>query len=145
MTSTGTKPAREGCVHVEIAPEGGFVGVGFHRPPAAMLAPIRRAMLDDPTGGRTIVDDLGEAGLPLADDRLRRMPVGFTNRSGHVLEPDLRLRSLEVSRPLPSDVWCEGAAVDAIVEVVRAGMPLLRFGNEAAGFARTDGDRRPRL
>ncbi|MEL6893144.1 MAG: DUF2461 family protein, partial [Actinomycetota bacterium] len=56
LTRTGTTPTREGCVHVEINGDGGFVGVGFHRPPAAMLAPIRRRILDEPDRWTEAVD-----------------------------------------------------------------------------------------
>ncbi|MEM9608650.1 MAG: DUF2461 domain-containing protein [Actinomycetota bacterium] len=135
LTSTGTKPAREGCVHVEIAPDGGFVGVGFHRPPATMLAPIRQRMVDEPERWRAIVDALDRSELDLADDRLERMPRGFTGLSEHALADDLRRRSLTVSVPLGIDTWTSDAALDVIVDTVTAGMPLLRFGNDAAGFA----------
>ncbi|MEO1060471.1 MAG: TIGR02453 family protein [Actinomycetota bacterium] len=134
LTSTGSKPAREGCVHVEVAAGGGFVGVGFHRPPAAMLAPIRRRLLDEPDRWRAIVDGLRAAGLELADDRLVRMPRGFEPWVGHELAPDLRLRSIELSRRLDRGDWVECRVIGVIVDTVRASMPLLRFGNEAAGF-----------
>ncbi len=135
LTSTGTKPAREGCVHVEVAPDGGFVGVGFHRPPAAMLAPIRQRMLDEPRAWRSIVDELAAAGHELTDDRLTRMPRGFESHADHSMAVDVRLRSLEFAVPLSPDDWESGRAIDLIVDVASAGMPLLRFGNDAAGFA----------
>lgn len=134
LTSTGTKPAREGCVHVEINADGGFVGVGFHRPPAAMLAPIRERMLAEPATWTAIVDDLHAAGLELTDDRLVRMPRGFELHGDDPLAADLRLRSLEYAVQLTRVEWTSGEVVTRIVDAVRPGMPLLRFGNDAWGF-----------
>ncbi|MEM8620720.1 MAG: TIGR02453 family protein [Actinomycetota bacterium] len=134
MTSSGTKPTREGCVHVEINADGGFVGVGFHRPPATFLAPIRQRMVDSPEAWSAIHRTLGADGHPLADDRLTRMPRGFERWRDDPVGADLRLRSIEYTVELDRNAWTSGRAADAIAMAVRPGMALLRFGNEAAGI-----------
>ncbi len=138
LTSSGTKPTREGCVHVEINTTGGFVGVGFHRPPAAFLAPIRTQIVDSFDQWSAIRRDLDDAGHRLTDDRLTRMPRGFEQLADHAAADDVRLRSIEYSVMLSPDDWTSGRAADAIVAAVQPGMALLRFGNLAAGIAHPD-------
>ncbi|MEO1055953.1 MAG: TIGR02453 family protein [Actinomycetota bacterium] len=138
LTSSGTKPTREGCVHVEINTAGGFVGVGFHRPPAAFMAPIREHIVDSFDQWSAIRTALENAGHQLSDDRLTRMPRGFERRADHPAAADIRLRSIEYAVALSPEDWTNGRAVDAIVTAVRPGMELLRFGNRAAGLAHPD-------
>ncbi|MEM9747736.1 MAG: DUF2461 domain-containing protein [Actinomycetota bacterium] len=130
LTTTGTKPTHEACVHVEVSAAGGFVGAGLHRPSAASFAPVRRRILDEPDRWRDVVDRLHAAGQDLVDDRLVRMPRGFEADAGHEVADAVRLRSLEVMRRLTGDDWLDGSVVPMIVDVVRASMPLLRFVNE---------------
>ncbi|MEM9515994.1 MAG: TIGR02453 family protein [Actinomycetota bacterium] len=134
LTSSGTKPTREGCVHVEINSAGGFVGVGFHRPPAAFMAPIREHIADSFDEWSAIRNALRHAGHELTDDRLTRMPRGFERLADHPAAADVRLRSIEYAVALSPEDWTNGRAVAAIVAAVRPGMALLRFGNHAAGF-----------
>jgi uncharacterized protein (TIGR02453 family) len=135
LTSTGTKPAREGCVHVEVSSHGGFVGAGFHRPPSSIITPIRQRMAVEPDRWRNAVHALEVTGRALGDDRLVRMPRGFEALALHDLAADLRLRSIETSEQITVDDWLSGRAVERIVALVTAAMPILRFGNDAAGFA----------
>lgn len=130
LTTSGTKPTREACVHVEVSASGGFVGAGLHRPTAASFAPVRRRMLDEPDRWRDVVEHLHAAEQKLVDDRLVRMPRGFEADADHDLADAVRLRSLEVMRRLTPDDWLDGTVVSVIVDVVRASMPLLRFVNE---------------
>lgn len=131
LTSSGRKPVAEGCVHVEVAADGGFVGVGFHRPPADVLRPIRQRMLDEPAQWRRVVQTVEDAGLRLAEDRLVRMPRGFAPVAEHEMAADLRLRSLEYVVPMAVSDWTAGDVVATITAAVRPGLELLRFGNTA--------------
>lgn len=133
LTSTGTTPTSEGCVHVELATGGGFVGVGFHRPSRAVLDPIRRRMLAESDRWVTIRETLAARRRSLSTDRLVRMPSGFGDHGDHPLADDLRLRSLTFVEPLSCADWTTGAVVDRIVAAALDGGPMLRFGNTALG------------
>lgn len=131
LTRTGATPTVEGCVHVELTPRGGFVGVGFHRPPRPILDPIRQRVLAEPDRWCRIRDDLAACGRELSDDRLARMPSGFTEHGHHPLAADLRLRSITVVEVLTVEDWTSGSVVDRIVSAASDGGAMLRFGNTA--------------
>lgn len=144
MTASGNKPTSEGCVHVELSAGGGFVGVGFHRPSASLLEPIRRGMLRNPAAWRAALEPVSSAGLALTDDRVQRMPKGFTDAADHPLADDIRLRSIEYVVPMSRSDWTDGSAASCIASAVRPGLALLRFGNtlcEAGPSSGASGER----
>jgi uncharacterized protein (TIGR02453 family) len=136
LTRTGTRPTKEGCVHVELDRDGGFVGLGFHRSPRAVLDPIRRRIVAEPDAWSDLCGGLAARGRSFTDDRSTRMPVGFAAFAGHQHAADLRLRSIELVERFAVRQWTSGEAVGRVVALARDAAPLLRFGNEAA-FALT--------
>lgn len=131
LTSTGTTPTEEGCVHLELGLAGGFIGVGFHRPPRRILDPIRDRIIEQSDRWREIRVGLDRSGRELTPERLARLPSGYSTCAGHVHAEDLRLRSLEFSEHLSLDHWLTGAVTERLTAAARDGGPLLSFGNEA--------------
>lgn len=133
LSSTGGRRAAEGCVHVELDRDGGFVAAGFHRPPTAVLGSVRRAILDDPAAWTGITDGLTAAGRHLDAGSLRSMPRGFSAERDHPLAADLRRTTLTITESLDLECWLDGTVVDRLVRLAHDAMPLLRFGNDADG------------
>ena len=131
LTSTGRTPTREGCVHVELSSGGGFVGVGFHRPPRDVIDPVRRRMLTSPDAWDEVRRGLAASGRELPGDRLRRLPSGFAAYASHRHADDLRLRSIVFVDTLDVQTWISGSALHRIVAAATDGAELLRFGNTA--------------
>src|SRR5271166_2917370 len=77
LTRSGNK-RDPGLLYLHVAPGESMVAAGFWRPEPALLARLRRAMLDDPEDFLAIADRLAAAGSPLSsEERLSRVPRGF--------------------------------------------------------------------
>src|SRR5437660_5407304 len=57
-----------GVLYIHVAPGESMVAAGFWHPEPALLARLRRAVLDDPDGFLAIAGRLAEAGCPLSSD-----------------------------------------------------------------------------
>lgn len=139
LSRHGGRLARdEGGVHVELAIDGGFVAAGLHRPPAAVLRPIRDAIIERPDEFQGIVDRLTADGYPLTDGTVATMPRGFERFAGEPYADHLRRTTLTIVRRLDPDDWTDGGAHTATVELCRAAMDLLAFVDTAIGASRPE-------
>jgi uncharacterized protein (TIGR02453 family) len=128
LSRHGGRLARdEGGVHVELAIDGGFVAAGLHRPPAAVLRPIRQAIIERPDEFEGIVDRLTARGYPLTDGAVATMPRRFERFSGEPYAGHLRRTTLTIVHRLDPADWTDGGAHTATVELCRAAMDLLAF------------------
>lgn len=123
----------EGGVHVELAIDGGFVAAGFHLPPAAALRPIREAIIDRPDRFRQVIDRLEATGYALSDGQVATMPRGFAHEADHPLVEHIRRTTFTIVHRLEPGDWTTESAFEVTVDVARAAMPLLAFGNTATG------------
>ena len=122
-----------GVLYIHVAPGESMVGAGFWHPEPALLARLRRAVLDDPDGFLAIASRLAAAGCPLAsDDRLSRPPRGFESAKGTPVADYVGWKSFTAHHPLSDAEMQSPALVDRIADFARTVMPLLEWGWAAA-------------
>jgi uncharacterized protein (TIGR02453 family) len=122
-----------GVLYIHVAPGESMVGAGFWHPEPALLARLRRAVLDDPDGFLAIASQLAAAGCPLAsDDRLSRPPRGFESAKGTPVADYVGWKSFTAHHPLSDAEMQSPALVDRIADFARTVMPLLEWGWAAA-------------
>src|SRR6202521_2001763 len=86
LTRSGNK-RDPGLLYLHLEPGESMVAAGFWHPEPALLARLRRAILDDPDGFLTIAGRLAASGHPIAsDERLSRPPRGFEAAKGTPVE-----------------------------------------------------------
>src|ERR1700736_3995284 len=72
-----------GVLYIHVAPGESMVAAGFWHPEPALLARLRRVVLEDPDVFLAVASRLAAAGCPLSsDDRLSRPPRGFEAAKG---------------------------------------------------------------
>ncbi len=122
-----------GVLYIHVAPSKSMVGAGFWHPEPALLARLRRAVLDDPEGFLAIADRLAEAGCPLSSDhRLSRPPRGFEAAKGTPVADYVGRKSFTAHRPLSDEEMKSPALVDRITDFAVTVIPFLEWGWAAA-------------
>jgi uncharacterized protein (TIGR02453 family) len=122
-----------GGLYVHVEPGESHLSLAFYHIDRALLLRWRASLLEEPDRFRTVLRALERRGLVLTpphehDDALRRLPRGIDAAEAGELAEYFRMRSFGASRPLrTSDVGGRGL-VDAALEFVRDGLPLLRYG-----------------
>ncbi len=132
LTRSGNK-RDPGLLYLHLAPGESMVAAGFWHPEPALLARLRRAILDDPDGFLAIAGGLAAAGHPVAsDDRLSRPPRGFEAAKGTPVADYVCWKSFTAHAPLSDDEMQSPALVDRILDFARSVWPLLEWGWAAA-------------
>src|SRR5712671_6802446 len=132
LTRSGNK-RDPGLLYLHLAPGDSMVAAGFWHPEPALLARLRRAILDDPDGFLAIAGGLAAAGHPVAsDDRLSRPPRGFEAAKGTPVADYICGKSFTAHAPLSDDEMQSPALVDRILDFARSVWPLLEWGWAAA-------------
>ena len=132
LTRSGNK-RDPGLLYLHLAPGESMVAAGFWHPEPALLARLRRAILDDPDGFLAIAGGLAAAGHPVAsDDRLSRPPRGFEAAKGTPVADYVFWKSFTAHAPLSDDEMQSPALVDRILDFARSVWPLLEWGWAAA-------------
>ena len=132
-THAGAVLTRSGVLYIHVAPNESMVGAGFWHPEPALLARLRRAVLDDPDGFLAIASRLAAAGCPLSsDDRLSRPPRGFEAAKGTPVVEYVGWKSFTAHHPLSDAEMQSPALVDRIADFAHMVMPLLEWGWAAA-------------
>jgi uncharacterized protein (TIGR02453 family) len=122
-----------GVLYIHVAPGESMVAAGFWHPEAALLARLRRAVLDDPDGFLAIASRLAAAGCPLSsDDRLSRPPRGFEAAKGTPVVEYVGWKSFTAHRPISDAEMQSPTLVDRIADFAHMVMPLLQWGWAAA-------------
>jgi len=125
--------APKGTTHMDDAPEGSFVAVGFHMAEPETLNAIRTAIRRDPKAWQAMEAKLAKAGLALShgSDTMKRLPRGYEDMKGSPVADAFLLKSFTVAAPLPEKEITRPALADTIVDVVKRARPLLDFGWKA--------------
>jgi len=132
LTRSGNK-RDPGLLYLHLAPGESMVAAGFWHPEPALLARLRRAILDDPDGFLAIAGRLAAAGHPVAsDDRLSRPPRAFKAAKGTPVADYVCWKSFTAHAPLSDDEMQSPALVDRILDFARSVWPLLEWGWAAA-------------
>ena len=122
-----------GVLYIHVAPGESMVAAGFWHPEPALLARLRRAVLDDPDGFLAIAGWLAAAGCPLSsDDRLSRPPRGFEAAKGTAVVEYVGWKSFTAHQPLSDAEMQSSGLVDRIADFAHTAMPLLEWGWAAA-------------
>ena len=111
--------------YTEVGAPGMRVGAGFYRTTPPNLARVRARIDDERHGPRlaAILTDLTAAGWTVAGDTVRTAPRGYPR--DHPRIDLLRHKALSVFRPVPDDVACSPAVVDAVAAAWREATALL--------------------
>ncbi len=122
-----------GGVYVHVAPRAPFVAVAFYQLERPLLQRWRETMAREPRSFSAVLRALDRNGVTIegpaqTEDALTRMPRGYTELEQSPLAPYFRLRSFVVRRSLPPEALLSAEIVSRIVELARAGKPLLEFG-----------------
>jgi uncharacterized protein (TIGR02453 family) len=118
-----------GVLYIHVAPGESMVAAGFWHPEAALLARLRRAVLDDPDGFLAIAGRLAAAGCPFSsDDRLSRPPRGFEAAKGTPVAEYVGWKSFTAHRMLSDTEMQSPKLIDRIVDFARTVLPLLEWG-----------------
>jgi uncharacterized protein (TIGR02453 family) len=118
-----------GVLYIHVAPGESMVGAGFWQPEPALLARLRRAVLDNPDGFLAIASRLAAAGCPLSsDDRLSRPPRGFEAAKGTPVAEYVGWKSFTAHRPMSDTEMQSPTLVDRIADFAHMVMPLLEWG-----------------
>ncbi|HWZ67415.1 MAG TPA: TIGR02453 family protein [Stellaceae bacterium] len=122
-----------GVLYIHVAPGESMVAAGFWHPEPALLARLRRAVLDDPDGFLAIASRLAAADCPLSsDERLSRPPRGFEAAKGTPVAEYVGWKSFTAHHPLSDAEMQSPAVVDRIADFANLVMPLLEWGWAAA-------------
>jgi len=128
LTRSGRK-RDPGLLYLHVAPAESMVAAGFWHPEPALLARLRRAILDDPEAFLAIADGLAAAGSPVSsDERLSRPPGGFEAAKGTKVAGYIGWKSFTAHAPLSDHEMQSPALVDRIVDFARTALPLLEWG-----------------
>jgi uncharacterized protein (TIGR02453 family) len=128
LTRSGRK-RDPGLLYLHLAPAESMVAAGFWHPEPALLAGLRRAILDDPEAFLAIADGLAAAGSPVAsDERLSRPPRGFEAARGTKVAEHVGWKSFTAHAALSDAEMQSPALVDRIVDFARTALPLLEWG-----------------
>jgi uncharacterized protein (TIGR02453 family) len=128
LTRSGRK-RDPGLLYLHVAPAESMVAAGFWHPEPALLAKLRRAILDDPEAFLMVADGLTAAGSPVSsDEQLSRPPRGFETAKGTRVAGYVGWKSFTAHAPLSDAEMQSPALVDRIVGFARTALPLLEWG-----------------
>ena len=132
LTRSGNK-RDPGLLYLHLEPGESMVAAGFWHPEPALLARLRRAILDDSDGFLAMAGRLAASGHPVAsDDRLSRPPRGFEMAKGTPVADYVCWKSFTARAKL-SDVEVQSPSlVPRIIGFAETAWPLLEWGWAAA-------------
>jgi uncharacterized protein (TIGR02453 family) len=135
LTRSGGK-RDPGLLYLHVAPGESMVAAGFWHPEPALLARLRRSILDDPEGFLVVADRLAAAGHPISSDaRLSRPPRGFEAAKATRVAEYVGCKSFTAHAALSDAEMQSATLVDRILDFARTALPLLEW-----GWAAVDGD-----
>ena len=138
LTRSGGK-RDPGLLYLHFEPGASRAGAGFWHPEPALLARLRRAILDDPDGFLAMADRLAAAGHPLRSDApASRLPRGLEALKGSRAGEFALWKSFTCACPLSDEEMRSPRLVARIVAFARTALPLLEWGWDAL-----DDDRPP--
>src|SRR5499427_9421757 len=112
-----------GVLYIHVAPGESMVAAGFWHPEPALLARLRRAVLDDPDDFLAIVDRLAKAGCPLSSDhKLSRPPRGFEAAKGTPVADYVGWKSFTSHAPLSDAEMQSPQLVERILDFAHVAM-----------------------
>lgn len=114
--------------YLHLEPGDCLGGGGIYRPDSAMLARIRRTMVEDAKAWRAV----RKLGLEIEGDVLKRVPAGHD--AAHPFADDLRRKDLYVLQPFTQRDVCAPDFIDRYVETCEGVAPLVSFLTRAAGW-----------
>jgi uncharacterized protein (TIGR02453 family) len=128
LTRSGTR-RDPGVLYLHVAPGESMVAAGFWHPDPALLAGLRRAILDDPKSFLTIAEGFAAAGSPLSsDERLIRPPRGFEAAKGTPVAEYVCWKSFTGHAALSDAEMQSPELVGRILDFARIALPLLEWG-----------------
>ena len=118
-----------GVLYIHVAPGESMAAAGFWHPEPALLARLRRAVLNETDDFLAIVDRLVTAGCPLSsDDKLSRPPRGFEAAKGTPVEEYVGWKSFTTHAALSDAEMQSAELVGRIVDFSLLTLPLLEWG-----------------
>ena len=128
----GTSKGAPGVLYFHLDPAGCFAGAAFWHPEPDVLDAIRERIRVHPDRFEAMQAALHANKLALEDaERLTRMPKGFEDLKGSVIDPALRLKHFIVRRPLTDKSVGSPALPTKLADLAEQALPLLRFGWDA--------------
>jgi len=129
LTPNGIKNETGGLVYVQLDKTGGFCAAGYHNLDAKRLKPIRQKIIDKPKDFAAVLDHLKKHKMALEmDNSLSAMPRGFEEHADHDYADYLKLKSFIIMQKIPKTAWKNGDVVDRVINIAKAGWPLIKFG-----------------
>jgi len=116
-------------VYVHVEPNACFLAAGFYHPAVKYLRPVRQAIVDDPESFKQMLATMDERGLPVGpgDDILTGMPRGFAAHRATPIADYLRWENYLVRRAVDDEALQQPSFTDAVLEMARASLPLLKY------------------
>ena len=128
-TLPSAQPAQE-----SYAGSGPFMGAGFWLSERPNIDKVRRAMTANPAAYLAMVAALEARGLELAPgEPLKRMPKGYEDQVGGLLDPALKRTRWIVRRPLTGADIQSADLPQTVAGFAADARPLLEFGWKALG------------
>jgi uncharacterized protein (TIGR02453 family) len=133
LTRSGRK-RDPGLLYLHLEPGRSLAGAGFWHPEPALLARLRRAILDDPDGFLAMAQRLAALGYPLTceNERLSRPPRGFETAKGSPAADYVCWKNFIVETALGDAEMQSADVVKRIVDFAATIRPLLEWGWNAA-------------
>jgi len=113
--------------YFHLAPGEAYVGGGMWHPPTAKLAAFRRAVLNDASSVRRVLDEPAFARTfgTISGDALKRVPPGFP--PDHPEADLLKLKDMTFGHRLADDDVLSPRLPDVLVESFEVAIPVMRF------------------
>ena len=104
-----------------------FVGGGLWHPPVIKLAAFRKAVMDDPSGVRRLLDEPEFAGRfgAISGDTLKRVPRGFP--ADHPEAELLKLKDMTFGQRLSDEDVLSPRLPDVVAESLQVAVPIMGF------------------
>lgn len=122
--------------HLSISPTESFTGGGLYRPPAEMLAKVRRAIDHNGDEFHSIVTDpellAFYGGLDMEEPALASAPKGYSREHPHIKY--LRMKSFISIRYLDEATICGEGLFDLVEEAFVKIKPLIDYLNRAINY-----------
>jgi uncharacterized protein (TIGR02453 family) len=133
LTRSGRK-RDPGLLYLHLEPGRSLAGAGFWHPEPALLARLRRAILDDPDGFLAMAQRLAALGYPLTceNERLSRPPRGFETAKGGPVADYVCWKNFIVEAAFVDAEMQSADVVKRIVDFAATIRPLLEWGWDAA-------------
>lgn len=129
LTRSGDK-GDDGAVYVHVQPGRSFIAVGFWHLERDLLGAWRQRMVEWPAAWLGVRDALAAHDLTLSDDddRLKRLPRGYSEAADSPVADYLRWKSFLVEEAVDDDAVQTPDFTDRVLDVAERARPLLDFG-----------------